>query len=75
MKRDRRLFDSTGAEVVVHLVCTGPCGLSKPFAEFGIRKSDGKLRSISQCNSCRARYYRPRAASVEPRPLPDGAGL
>lgn len=69
MRRDRRLFDSQGNEVLINLVCTGPCGQSKPFKEFGIRKvANGELRSISQCTACRGRYYqkRPVAPVLDP---------
>lgn len=79
MRRDRRLFDSNGTEVLINLTCTGPCGKSLPFSEFGARLVNGKLRSISQCTSCRGRYYQKRvrgsALQPQPRPMADGGGL
>jgi ribosomal protein L33 len=75
VRRDRRLFDSNGNEVLINLICTA-CGKSKPFSEFGARLVNGQMRSIPQCTSCRGRYYQARPRfEVQPQPIPDCGGL
>ena len=49
---DPHVFLATGEEVFLTLVCTR-CGHAKPLKNFGLRRVDGKVRSISQCKACR----------------------
>lgn len=53
-RRDPRVFDADGREVLITQVCT-KCGSSKPLTAFGLRHMpDGKVRSIPQCRTCRS---------------------
>ena len=46
------LFTADGTPVIVTMVCTR-CHRMKPLRAFGLRRIDGKLRSIAQCKRCR----------------------
>lgn len=47
-----RLFTASGEEVFVSLTCT-KCHRTAPLRAFGLRRMEGKIRSIPQCKRCR----------------------
>lgn len=53
-RRDPRVFDATGTEVLITLTCPH-CGKTKPLREFGLRKmGNGAIRNCPWCKACRA---------------------
>lgn len=66
---DRQLYTSDGKPVLLVVPCT-KCGIGKPFDEFGLRvMSNGEVRNIPQCVTCRGQ-----AAQVDAMP-PGGPEL
>lgn len=57
-------------EWVLKRTCTGPCGETKPWAEFRVRNRwpDGSTRTVqSKCRECEAQYERGYAAAWRDR--------
>lgn len=54
-RRDCRLYDADGHEVLVTLTCTR-CRAVRPLSQFGLRRmGNGQIRSVPWCRKCRSR--------------------